>query len=154
MAASASARPDWGVVLVRIGLGALLLYEGLRLYGEGVGPELVENTARRIAESPDFYAWFGNHFVLRFPSATAWLIAAGLVAAGCALFLGALVRPASFVVLFLMLNFFFAGPPAKHEYRALVAVAALACFVSNAGKRVGLDAVLNQRLPAWLTWTR
>lgn len=154
MAAGGASRVDWGIVLVRVGLGALLLFEGLRLHGEGVGADLVEGTARRIAEAPELYAWFGNNVVLRFPGAIAWLIAGGLLACGAALFVGALVRPACFGVLFLMANFYFAGPAAKQEYRALIAVAALGCFVAGAGLRLGLDAFLVGKLPVWITWSR
>jgi uncharacterized membrane protein YphA (DoxX/SURF4 family) len=142
------------MVFVRIGLGALLLFEGLRLYRDRVGPELVESTAHRMSVAPEVYAWFGSNIVLRYPSFFAWAIVAGLFASGAALFVGALVRPASVAVLFLMANFHFAGPAVKEEYRALIAIVALGCFIAGAGMRVGLDAYLVGRFPAWITWSR
>jgi uncharacterized membrane protein YphA (DoxX/SURF4 family) len=154
MAAASASRPDWGTVILRIGLGAWLLHHASVLLDDGVGAWLVENTAHRIAEAPDAYTWFGQNVVLRFPLAIAWLIVAGQLAAGCALFVGAFVRPACAGVMFLMLNVFFAGAESRQEFAALVALCALACFVANAGTRLGLDQYLVGRWPVLLTWSR
>jgi|SRR5882672_242473 len=154
MASTTASRPDWGIVFLRIALGALLLLHGQRLIDEGVGPWTVENTAHRIAEAPDAYAWFGQNIVLRLPTLFAWLIVGGVLAAGCALFLGALVRPTCVALMFLMVNIYYAGPANRQAYVALIAICALACFIANAGARVGLDQVLIGRVPAYLTWSR
>jgi uncharacterized membrane protein YphA (DoxX/SURF4 family) len=154
MASTTASRPDWGMVFLRVALGALLVWQGTQLIDEGVGAWLVENTAHRIAEAPDAYAWFGQNIVLRLPLLFAWLIVGGVLAAGCALFVGAFVRPTCAALIFLMLNVYFAGPVNKQEYAALVAVCALACFIANAGTRVGLDRALVGRLSPMFTWTR
>lgn len=148
MAASSSA-PGYALVLLRVGLGALLLREANELWLRGVGPWLVEDSAYRIAAAPDWYAGFGNQVVLRFPTLFAWLIAGGTAAAGAAYFVGAAVRPASVGLLFLMANAAFAGPLSKREYVALTALAALVCMLGDAGRRVGLDPFL----PRWLSWS-
>ena len=154
MPATSAARPDWGIVFLRIALGVLLLLQGKGLLDDGVGAWMVENTAHRIAEAPDAYAWFGQNVALRFPLQVAWLIVGGVIAAGCALFVGALVRLTCLALMFLMLNVYFAGPVNSQEYAILVALCAFACFLANAGTRIGLDQFLVGRLPFLLTWSR
>lgn len=154
MAAASSPPPSFGLALVRIAVGAALLLEAQRLWRGGVGPSLVEDAAYRIAEGPELYARFGQEVVLRFPELFAWLVFGGTLAAGMAFFVGALTRPAAVGVMFLMLNVFFAGPPQRREYAALVGLCALACFVSKAGRRLGLDEQLDAKLPLSFTWSR
>ena len=154
MVPTPASRPDWGIVLLRIALGAVLLWHGARLFDSGVGPWMVENTAHRIAEAPDAFAWFGQNVALRLPAVSAWLYVGAMLLAGCALFLGALVRPAGAVAMLLMLIAFYAGPVGKQEYAFLIAVCALVCFMSNAGTRVGVDQALVGRLSPLITWSR
>ena len=154
MVPTPASRPDWGIVLLRIALGAVLLRHGTRLFDSGVGAWMVENTAHRIAEAPDYFAWFGQNIALRLPAVCAWLYVGAMLLVGCALFLGALVRPACAVAVLLMLTAFYAGPVGKQEYAVLIAVCALVCFISNAGTRVGVDQALVGRLSPLITWSR
>ncbi len=154
MAASSSSTPSFGLALVRIAVGGLLLFEAQRLLRAGIGTWIVEDTAYRIADAPEWYARFGQEVVLRFPAPIAWLVFGGTLLGGIAFFIGALVRPAAFGVMFMMLNVFFAGPALRREEALLVAACAFACFVSKAGRRFGLDEQLDARLPSVLTWSR
>jgi hypothetical protein len=147
MAASSRQRPDLALVLVRIGVGALLLWEAQQIRSRGVGPWLIEDHAYRISSLP----WYGEtvgRIVLRLPELFAWLVFGGVAAAGASYFVGALVRPASLGLALLMANVAVAGPASRQEYAALLALCAAACYVGDAGRRLGLDAWL----PAALTW--
>jgi uncharacterized membrane protein YphA (DoxX/SURF4 family) len=154
MAAGGGSAAQWGVLIVRVALGVVLLLAGLHYVTTGADASLVERTAARIADAPAAYAWFGENVVLRFPTAFAFLLVWGLVAAGGALVVGALVRPASAGVMFLALNFYLAGPSARAGEALLLALCALACLVARAGEFVGLDFWLAKWLPRWLTWQR
>jgi uncharacterized membrane protein YphA (DoxX/SURF4 family) len=147
--ASKTASPDFGLVLLRVATGALLLHEARELWARGVGPWIVEDVTYRITDAPDWYAPFGNEVLLRYPTLFAWLVVLGTTAAGISFFVGACVRPAATGVVLLMVNVILVGPASKREYAALVAVCALACFVSHAGARMGLDAWL----PRFFTWS-
>jgi uncharacterized membrane protein YphA (DoxX/SURF4 family) len=147
--AAKGATVSFGIVLVRIALGALLLHEAHQLWLRGVGPWIVEDTAFRVSLAPEWYRRFLDVTAFQAPAFTSWAIVIGAAAAGAALFVGAAVRPTSVAVVFLMSNAILAGPVAKREYAALAAAAALACFVSHAGLRMGLDA----HLPRWLAWS-
>lgn len=146
--------PNWGLVIVRVAIGLVLLLAGWQKILQGVGPWLVEETAHRIAESPRLYAWWGQRVLLHAPEAFAYALSWGSFLLGCALFLGILVRPVGVIVAFLMLNVFFAGPPHVQPAALLIGVCALACAVSRAGRRMGFDEGLDLRLPFWLTWSR
>jgi len=144
-----SAAIPFALVLLRLGLGALLLHESSQLWAQGIGPWIVEETAERIVGAPEWYATFANKLVYRFPELFARLIAGGTLLGGVALFIGAAVRPACVGVVFLMANALMVGPRAEREYIALVGLAAVTCLLGNAGVRMGADAWL----PSWLSWT-
>ncbi|MCC7012194.1 MAG: DoxX family membrane protein [Planctomycetes bacterium] len=147
---SSNANPSFGLVLVRIAVGALLLHEARELWVRGIGPWIVEDTAFRVSLAPEWYRDFADAVVFRAPALWSYAIPIGSACAGVAFFLGAAVRPAALGVVFLMLNVILAGPASRREYAALTACAALACFVSHAGSRIGLDT----HLPRWLSWSR
>jgi len=154
MAKGDSLAPSFGLVLVRLAVGGIFLQAGWHKIVGGVGPELVEDTAERIAAAPAFFAWWGEHVVLRFPAVFAELIRWGECLIGVAFVLGALVRPAGVAALFMLANFYLAGPPTSGHLVLLLAVCALACALSRAGRRFGLDAILDQHFPVWATWSR
>jgi hypothetical protein len=150
MAATPTQRPALALAIVRIAVGAALLWEARRLHQLGIGPWIVEDTAFRLVEAPSWYSDGVGRVALRFPTFFSWLVFGGLAAAGTSYFVGALVRPASAGILVLMLNVMLAGPPARRDYAALIAACAAACFVGDAGRRLGLDASLPERF----TWRR
>jgi thiosulfate dehydrogenase (quinone) large subunit len=154
MAASDSDRPNWGLVLIRIAVGWILIQAGWMKITGDVGPELVEGTQARVAELPFFARWWMEHVVLAAPALFAFLIQWGELAGGVALFLGALTRPAGLLTAFMFANFYFAGPPEARSFVLLLAVCCFAFAWSRAGQRLGLDEILDQHFPSWITWTR
>jgi len=146
--------PGWGIVLVRLAVGLALVLAGWSKIASGVGPWLIESTADRIAASPALYAWWGSEVLLRWPDFFAHVLAWGSFVLGVAFFLGVLVRPAGWLIALLMLNVCLAGPPSYRELALLMAVCAIACAISRAGHRIGLDELLEPRLPGWVTWVR
>lgn len=146
--------PSWGLVLVRITVGAILMYAGWPKVSGGVGPELVLGTRAAFEAAPDPLRWWGENVVLAHPRLFANLIAWGELLGGLALFLGAFTRPAGLAVAFLFANFFFVGPEDARTFVLLLGVSGLACSISNAGLRAGADVFFVERLPGWMTWNR
>ena len=145
--------PSVGLVLVRVASGAALLGAGWQQLRAGLGPWLVESTAERIAVAPAAFAWWGREVLLGSPLLFAHAFAWGAFIAGTLLFLGALVRPAAAVALVLLVHVYLAGPLRYRELALLLAVCVGACAISRAGRRIGCDEWLDERLPGWLTWT-
>lgn len=143
-----------GLVLVRLATGAALCAAGWQKLLTGAGPWIVERTAERVAVAPAPFAWWGREVLLRSPETFALLYSWSAFVAGVLLIVGALVRPASALACVLLANVYFAGPVQHRELVALLAVCALACGQARAGRRIGLDAWLDGRLPRWLTWVR
>ena len=146
--------PAWGLVIVRLATGLTLLREGWERIADGAGSWVVEGAAHRIAASPDYFKWWGQEVLLRWPALFSTLACWSAFLLGVALFLGVLVRPAGWLSAFLLANVYFAGPAEHESYVLLLSACALACAVGSAGRRVGFDELLEPRLPAWLTWVR
>ncbi len=147
-------QPGWGIVIVRVAVGAALVQAGIQKVAQGIGPWIIESTAHRIASSPRLFAWWGNEILLRWPDVFAQALAWSCLVLGGLLFLGVLVRPVGWLIALLMLNVYFAGPANYRELALLMAICAIACAVSRAGRRVGFDELIEQRLPSWMTWVR
>jgi uncharacterized membrane protein YphA (DoxX/SURF4 family) len=146
--------PGWGIVIVRLAVGLALVLAGWRKITGGVGPWIVESTADRSVASPALYSWWGSEVLLRWPDFFSHLLAWGSFVLGVAFFLGVLVRPVGWLIAFLMLNVYFAGPPNYRELVLLLGVCAIACAVERAGRRIGLDERIDPRMPGWVTWVR
>jgi uncharacterized membrane protein YphA (DoxX/SURF4 family) len=154
MSYDGSSGPSWGLVLVRIITGAILLYAGWMKLSSGVDASLVTGTSDAFAKSPPLVRAWGESVVLPHPLLFANLITWGEVLIGLSLFLGALTRPAGFLGTFVFANFYFAGPERMQMFALLIAVCCFGCAISYAGRRSGADVFLDERLPAWMTWTR
>jgi putative oxidoreductase len=150
--ASAGGSPSWGLVLIRIVVGAILLMTGWKKVSGGVSDELVLGTKAAFEQAPDFIRSWGENVVLAHPTLFSHLIAYGEFLGGLALFLGALTRPAGLAVAFMFANFFFAGPESAKFFVLLLSVCGLGCAISRAGHRCGADAFLDEKLPRWMTW--
>lgn len=150
---SSSPGPGWGVVLLRVIVGGILLAAGFQKLQGGVGEELVTGTAARIAQAPGLVRAFGENVVLVHPWFFAQLIIFGELVGGLALFLGALTRPAGFVLAFLFANFYFAGPEEAQTIALLMGTCCVTLAMSRAGRVAGADVFLDERLPRWLTWS-
>ncbi len=144
--------PSWGLVLVRIAVGAILLKTGWTKVSGGVSDELVLGTKGAFEQAPGLVRTWGQNVVLAHPSIFAHLIAYGEFLGGLALFLGALTRPAGIAIAFMFANFYFAGPESAQLFVALLCVCGLGCALSRAGRGCGADLYLDNALPRWITW--
>lgn len=144
--------PSWGLVLIRIVVGFVLLKAGWPKVSGGVSEDLVLGTRDAIAHAPGIVRWWGEHVVLEYPWVFAHLIAYGEFLGGLALFFGVLTRPVGILVAFQFANFYFAGPADARSFVLLIAACGLGCAISRAGRKCGVDAFLDERLPRWLTW--
>lgn len=148
------ARPSFGIVLVRIAAGAILLHLGLRAGHAGVSAELVSQTSGNWAEMPEYVRQFGETVVLQRPEFSAHFAVWGAILLGGALFLGFLTRPAGILAAVLCTCAAFAAAGNDRLAAGLLAACALGCALSSAGRSAGADVFLEKRLPGWLTWTR
>jgi len=149
---SAGKSPSWGLVLVRIAVGWIVLKAGWFKISGGVSEELVTSTRDAIANSPGIIKAWGEHVVLPHPWLFSHLIAWGELLGGTALFLGALTRPAGLALAFMFANFYFAGPESAQPLVLVLGIAAFGCAISRAGRNMGADVFLDERLPRWVTW--
>lgn len=146
--------PSFGLVLVRIATGALLIAAGWDKLRAGVSEDLVLRTRGEWAAAPDLVRAWGENVVLAHPWIFAQLVAWGELVLGAALFLGLLTRPAGLCTAFLFANAVFAVDGAHKSLALLLCVCGLACALSRAGRSAGADVFLDGRLPGWLTWSR
>lgn len=146
--------PSWGLVLVRLAIGAILAVAGWNKILGGVGADLVLSTQTRVAEGPIWFETFMKTVVYPFPEAFAQLIQWGELVGGIALFLGALTRPVGSTAGLMLVCFAFAGPIEQVQFTLLMALCCFACALSRAGRRMGLDAMLDGHFPVWISWTR
>jgi uncharacterized membrane protein YphA (DoxX/SURF4 family) len=149
---SSGGSPSWGLVLVRIVAGWIVLEAGWRKVSGGVSEELVTGTRDAIAQAPGFVRAWGEKVVLPHPWVFAHLIAWGELLGGLALFLGAFTRPAGIAIAFMFANFYFAGPASAKPLVLILAIVGLGCAISRAGRNVGADVFLDEKLPRWMTW--
>ena len=149
---NAGSSPSWGLVIIRIAVGAILLHAGWTKVSGGVSDELVLGTREAFAKAPGIIRAWGENVVLPHPSFFAHLIAWGEFLGGLALFLGALTRPAGIAVAFQFVNFYFVGPESQKFFVLLLAVCGIGCAISRAGRKCGLDVFLDAKLPRWITW--
>jgi uncharacterized membrane protein YphA (DoxX/SURF4 family) len=148
---SPSGSPSWGLVLVRIAVGAILLNAGWMKVSGGISDQLVTSTSASFATAPGLVRAWGENVVLPHPTLFAHLIAYGEFLGGLALFLGALTPLAGVAVCFQFANFYFAGPDSQRFFVLLLCVCGLGCAISHAGRKCGLDVFLAQKLPRWMT---
>ncbi len=156
MAHRSAPRPSPGLVLVRVVTGAVLLLHGWRWVRAGtpVGGDVRRWAEDALAALGGALAWWGKTFVLANPAGSAFLWRWAALVCGILLVLGALTRPAALVAAFFLLHAWLYGPDAVALTSLLLLASCLACALSRAGLRLGLDIALDARLPGWLSWTR
>lgn len=147
-----SGSPSWGLVLIRIAVGAILLTAGWKKLSGGVSDELVLGTRDAFAHAPGIIRVWGENVVLPHPSIFAHMIAWGEFLGGLAFFLGVLTRPAGIAIAFQFTNFYFVGPENAKHFVLLLAVCGVGCAISRAGRKCGMDVFLDNALPRWMTW--
>jgi uncharacterized membrane protein YphA (DoxX/SURF4 family) len=143
--------PSWGLVLVRIVCGGILISSGWSKVSGGVGEDLVLGTQAAFAHAPGFVRAWGENVVLPHPWIFAHLIAWGELLGGLAFFLGALTRLAGVLLAFMFANFYFAGPEQARMFVMLLLAGCLGCALSRAGRSCGMDVFLEGKLPRWIT---
>jgi uncharacterized membrane protein YphA (DoxX/SURF4 family) len=156
MARTRSSKPPLGLVLVRLCIGAIFAHHGWTLLRSGgVDAQVVRKGVREAALSLNgLFAWWGETVLLYNPDAIAFLWRWGALVCGLCLLLGALTRPVGWIATFFLLNAYAFAPAGRELLFLLLLVCALACALSRAGRRMGLDPMFDQHLPSWLTWTR
>lgn len=146
--------PSWGLVVVRIVVGFVILLAAWQKVQDGVTDHVVLDTAPAWAAAPDLVRSWGEGFVLKHPTFLAHLAVWGELVIGLALFLGAFTRPLGFAGAILYAHALVVVPDSTRPLVLVVFAACLGCAISCAGARSGLDVFLNERLPSALTWTR
>lgn len=148
--ANQSHGPCWGLVLVRIAAGYTLLTAG---WGK-VSADAIPPIVSWAHFDSTFFTWWGENLIEAYPAAFSFMIAWGEFLGGAALLLGALTRPAGLLSAFMMLCFYCAGPEEAKDKVLLLGIMCLASGLSAAGARGGLDVILREHFPSWLTWMR
>jgi hypothetical protein len=87
--------PSWGLVLVRIVVGFILLVAGWTKLQQGVGEELVTHANEAYAASPELVRSFGENVVLKHPWFFSQAVVFGEILCGLCLFLGMFGRRAT-----------------------------------------------------------
>ena len=144
-----------GLALVRFLTGCTLFGRGwIWVRGEGFDGRLVlENTRAALLEMNGLLHWWGESVVLSNPDASAliWRWAALLI--GVCLMLGALTRPAGIIACFFLLQGYVFGPESTGMIFWLLIIPCLGCAVGSAGRNFGMDKLLDESCPSWLTWS-
>ena len=124
------ARPSFGLVLVRIAAGAILLHLGLRAGHAGVSADLVTQTSGNWAETPEYVRQFGETVVLQRPELSAHFAVWSAIVLGAALFLGFLTRPAGILAAILCTCAAFAAADTDRWAAGLLAVCAILLVIA------------------------
>ncbi|MCZ6598232.1 MAG: DoxX family protein [Planctomycetota bacterium] len=156
MAGSQTSRPTLGLVLIRVAIGVVLLMHGWSaVHGGGVDGDAVRDVVHgTLSGAPEPIAWWGQNVLLSNPEGVAFLWRWAALVCGLGLALGALTRPAGLLAGFFALNAFLFVEGPERLTVGLVAVCCLACALSRAGRRLGLDTMFDQHFSPWITWTR
>ena len=154
--ANVSSLPSGGLVLIRIALGALVSSTG---WAWAANDELTGGGVREMVREhlDDMSAplrFWGDSVLLYNPDGLATLISWSVLLAGVCLLLGALTRPAGWLVAFLGMHIFIYAASSVTPLAILLMVTGAGCAISRAGRRFGLDIALDGNLPSWMTWVR
>lgn len=155
MAARSPSHPTWGLVLVRMVLGLLLLTHAQRDFtADGPTPDaLGAAVGAPLETAPAFVRDTARSWVADHPVGVAAIWRYGELLIGLSLVLGALVRPfATLGAVAAILGLLWA-PNGPQDLHVLALACFAACAVARAGRRMGLDRALDARAPGWLTWT-
>lgn len=153
MARKEDPRPSWGLVLVRVAAGWVLVREGWRLVRSELpsGGELAAWVTRAQEELPGPLGWWARTVLLENPEALAFLWRWLLLLSGVGLLFGLLTRPMGLLAGLLMAHGAFFGRPEMVLAHGLLLAMALGAALSQAGTRAGFDGALIDKLPAWMS---
>lgn len=155
MARRRGTEPTLGLVLLRVVMGLVLVKHGWSwLRGGGLDGHRIRGLVEhRVQDTSGLVAWFGESVLLDNPAAIAFFWRWGALLLGVALATGTLTRPAGWLSALFLLGSMAYGDPADSLLAFVLAVIGIGCALGSAGRRAGLDAELDERLPGWLTWT-
>jgi len=148
--------PTFGLALIRIVTGLVLFSSGWRWLSESTldGSVIETSVTPSLGELSAPLAWWGDTFLLYNPDAIAFLWRWGALWLGLLFIVGALTRPAGALAALFLSHALCYGPREYELSFLLLLVSSLAISSARAGRRLGLDAVFEQQLPSWMTWTR
>lgn len=146
--------PSWGLVFLRVVIGLVLVFEAWTRISQGNLENLVLDAGPAYAAAPDTVRNLGEGVILPHPWLFSALAVYGALVGGVLLFLGALTRPAGYCLALLFVNAMLVTHGQARLFALVMAVTCFAIGLSRAGLRSGADVFLDERLPAWLTWTR
>ena len=141
-------------VPARLYAGHFFLHAGVHKASTGFGGAALQKLLADWMAHPryGFYTPFLTRVVLPHPGIFASLVTYGEIAVGAALLCGCASRLAALGGLFLCLNFLFAS--GTHLLGAdppiVFGVLAVTVYATAAGRALGLDYFLRQRLPRWV----
>lgn len=144
-----------GLALVRFLAGCTLFGRGWNWIHEGGldGRLVLENTRAALLEMNGFLHWWGESVVLSNPDASALIWRWSALLIGSCLMLGAFTRPAGFIACFFLLQGYAFGPESMAIVFWLLIIPCLGCAIGAAGRDFGLDKLLDESCPSWMTWT-
>ena len=142
----------WYIVILRLYIGYYLLQQGILKYLRGFPQS--DWISRQIGDldKVEIYAWYKSfliNVVVPHRELFGNLVMTGEILIGLCLVLGVLTRLSSIVGIFMLLNYFF-GPGMARGGASLAQqqtfiVALVVLILSNAGRCLGLDALLFKR---------
>jgi len=142
---------SFGFVLIRVVTGALLAFSGWQLVSQDGG---IPNLVRGSDLSSPYFKWWGENIIREYPAVISHVIAWGELLAGLSLLLGGLVRPAGFAIAWILFSCAVADTGDLRHLEVLAGFNALGCALAGAGRSFGMDAMLDQHWPRWITWAQ
>jgi len=154
MASRQDSAHDFGLLLLRVFLGLVLLTNGWAAVREHEPKprEFSQVVKTAAVEAPALIRWVGQDLIAEQPAFFAWVVRWGGLISGILLVLGALVRPVGWLAGSAFLLAFFLGRPSQEQWNLMAAACCVACALTSAGLTMGMDRMLDKLLPTWLTW--
>lgn len=142
----------WHIALLRLYVGYYLFSQGVQKYQRGFASS--DWIGRQIGDlaKVDLLPWYRTflaEYVAPNRELFGYLVTAGEIVVGAGLFLGLLTRLNAALAMFMLVNFYLGPGMARGglilDQQHIFMVALLIIFLSNAGKSLGLDALLFRR---------
>ncbi len=145
-----------GLALIRVLTGQFLFFRGWSWVQDGSfdGQLVLDRVRASVADASGLVEWWGNSVVLANPDASALFWRWAALICGALLVLGAFTRPAGYIASFFLCQALLFAVPGEGTIFLPVLFACLGCAVAGAGRDYGLDQVLDESCPGWLTWTK
>jgi uncharacterized membrane protein YphA (DoxX/SURF4 family) len=145
-----------GLALIRILTGAVIFSHGWNWLQDGSldGALVNQQVNAALGDLDGLMHWWGDSVLLYHHDLTALALNWGAILIGACLALGALTRPAGLIACFLLFNAAVFGPEAQSLSLQLLIIPCLGCAIAGAGRDFGMDKIIDESAPGWLTWTK